>query len=116
METNDEIIYEQYEWIYYFFEGFDVTSFNNNIIELNGNNNLNNFPNQLSFKSQFKNNFLFEKKGNNKISIKKNGSKNLSNNKDLNKINSLSNSNLSSNSLPRNNGEISFVKNNSKNQ
>ena len=54
METNDEIIYEQYEWIYYFFEGFDVTSFNNNIIELNGNNNLNNFPNQLSFKSQFK--------------------------------------------------------------
>ena len=29
METKDEKDYEQYEWIYYFFDGYDVTSFNN---------------------------------------------------------------------------------------
>ena len=112
METNDDIIYDQYEWIYYFFEGFDVTSFNNDINQTNGNNNLNNFPIELQLKLKFKNNILIENLDNNKISLKKNGGSNLTNNKDIKKINSLSNSNR----IPKNNGEILFDKNNIENQ
>ena len=36
METKDEKDYEQYEWIYYFFDGYDVNSFNNEIMPIIG--------------------------------------------------------------------------------
>ena len=35
------------EWIEYFYKGFDIYSFNNNILNKKGNNNLNNFPEKL---------------------------------------------------------------------
>ena len=115
METYEEFDYEQYEWIYYFFDGFDVTSFNNNLSRINGNNKLNNQPtilnlitknkkkiekkeNEMNIKSKEKDKNIKPKKNNIEINIKNNNNNNL-----------LLNSNSSLNSLPRNNGEISFA-------
>ena len=117
METYEEFDYDQYEWIYYFFDGFDVTSFNNNISINNGNNKLNKQPTQLNLKT--KNTKKIEKKNNEininnkekntKIESKNNIEINIKNNNKTNNNNLLLNSNSSYNSLPRNNGEISFA-------
>ena len=78
MESNYNFDYEQYEWIHYFYEGFDVESFNNLIDSSKGNNNLNNFPIQMNLKSKKKliklekskiNNNIIN--NNNKISVQK---------------------------------------------
>ncbi len=78
MESNYNFDYEQYEWINYFYEGFDVESFNNLIDSSKGNNNLNNFPIQMNLKSKKKfiklekskiNNNIIN--NNNKISVQK---------------------------------------------
>ena len=54
MESNYNFDYEQYEWLNYFFEGFDVESFNNLIDSSKANNNLNNYPIQMNLKSNKK--------------------------------------------------------------
>ena len=107
MESKDEKDYEQYEWIYYFFDGYDVTSFNNEIYDENGNNILINFPKQLNIKKKDKkiNTLIDTNEDNNKI-ISEENIKELNFNNNANLVRSL---NLSSRSLPRNNGEISFV-------
>ena len=43
MEKNKNN-YEQYEWINYFFDGYDIVSFNNLLDSSFGNNDLINFP------------------------------------------------------------------------
>ena len=93
METYEEFDYEQYEWIYYFFDGFDVTSFNNNLSRINGNNKLNNQPtilnlitknkkkiekkeNEMNINSKEKDKNIKPKKNNIEINIKNNNNNN----------------------------------------
>ena len=72
MESNYNFDYEQYEWLNYFFEGFDVESFNNLIDSSKGNNNLNNYPIQLNLKSKKKIIKLEKSKINNNNNINNN--------------------------------------------
>ena len=118
MEIYEEFDYDQYEWIYYFFDGFDVTSFNNNLNIKSGNNKLNNQQTQLNLRTKNKKNLdknvneinINNNENNSKIKQKKNIEINIKNNNKINTNNNLLlNSNSSFNSIPRNNGEISFA-------
>ena len=95
MEENN---YEQYEWKNFFFEGYDVASFNNNIDSSNGNNDLINYP--ISLKVEFKNKIIMSEQLKNKYN---------KNNNNYN--NNLKKRNGSYHYLPKNSGNISFGKN-----
>lgn len=92
MEENN---YEQYEWLNFFYEGYDVASFNNNIDSSNGNNDLLNYP--ISLKVEFKNKIIMSEQLKNKYN---------KNNNNYN--NNLKKRNESYNYLPKNSGNISF--------
>ena len=95
MEENN---YEQYEWLNFFYEGYDVASFNNNIDSSNGNNDLLNYP--ISLKVEFKNKLIITEQLKNKYN---------KNNNNYN--NNLKKRNGSYHYLPKNSGNISFGKN-----